>query len=184
MATKKGFAEKDNRRMAEEKIKEKNKITDVEKQPKKTNKGVIALIVMLALGACGFGGWQYHENQIKEMQDKGVAELKAVVDLKDYREAEQKEIQALLDEGEQDILKLREQDEIDKVVSEASEKVKDFKTDAQYAKEEEAARQAELERQRQEEEAAAAAAAAQAAQSSSGGSSGGGCIGGGSSAFY
>lgn len=164
---------------------EKNKETS---EKKKTNKGVVALIIVLVLAACGFGAWKYHENQIKEMQQKGVADLKAVVDLNDYREAEQKEIQAMLDEGEKQILGLREQEEIDNVVRNASEKVKDFKTDAQYTKEEEeeAARQAELERQRREEEAArqAAAAASKKKSKKKKKSSGGGCVSDSAASYY
>ena len=155
-----------------------------EKQPKKMSKGMIALIVAVVIAACGFGGWQYHQNQIKEMQEQGVAELKASVNLDDYREAEQKEINAILEDGEKAILATEDEAEVDKVIEEATGKGSELKTDAQYTKEEEeeAARQAELERKRQEEEAAAAAAAA--ARSSSSKSSGGGCVGGGSSAFY
>jgi hypothetical protein len=160
----------------------KTEATKTETKTKKSNKGLIALIVAVVIAACGFGGWQYHQNQIKEMRDAGIAELKASVNLDDYREAEQKEINAILDEGEKAILATEEEAEVDKVIEEASDKVSELKTDAQYTKEEEeAARQAELERQRQAEEAAAAAAAAQRSSSRS---SGGGCVGGGSSAFY
>jgi hypothetical protein len=161
----------------------KTEATKTENKPKKSNKGLIALIVAVVIATCGFGGWQYHQNQIKEMRDAGIAELKASVNLDDYREAEQKEINAILDEGEKAILATEEEAEVDKVIEDAAGKVSELKTDAQYTKEEEeeAARQAELERQRQEEEAAAAAAAA---RSSSSKSSGGGCVGGGSSAFY
>lgn len=154
-----------------------------EKQAKKMSKGMIALIVAVVIAACGFGGWQYRQNQIKKMQEQGVAELKASVNLDDYREAEQKTINTILADGEKAIMATEDEAEVDKIIENATGEVSELKTDAQYTKEEEeeAARQAELERQRQEEEAAAAAAAA---RSSSKKSSGGGCVGGGSSAFY
>ena len=119
------------------------------------------------------------------MQDQGVSDLKAAVNLDDYREAEQKEIGTILENGEETIRQTKDQAEIDKVIKDASDQIGKLKTDAQYTKEEEeeAARLAELERQRQEEEAAAAAAAASKKKSKKK-SSGNGCVGGGSDAFY
>lgn len=155
----------------------------MEEKKKGLSKGVVALIVAAVVAACAFGGWQYHQNRINEMREAGLAELEASVDLGDYREAEQKEIEVILEDAEAAILSSGDQAEVDKFVENAVNEISKLKTDAQYTKEEEeeAARQAELERQRQEEEAAAAAAAA--AQSSGGGSSGG-CVGGGADAFY
>lgn len=150
-------------------------------------KSTIAIIVVLLLAACGLGGWKYHENQIAKMQEAGVQALRASVNLEDYREDEQNKLSAILDESEKVIRESREQAAIDAEIEKAKESYKDFKTDAELTAEEEAARQAELERQRKEEEerqAAAAAAAAAAKKSGSGKkSSKKGCVGGGKNVF-
>ena len=151
-------------------------------------KETIAVIILTVLAACSIGGWNYYEAGIQKMRDKGVADLNASVNLDDYREAEQAQIQAILEEGAGKIAVTKDQEVIDKVISDAGKQIGELKTDAQYtAEEEEARRQAELERQRREEEerrAAEAAAAAAAAQSSSKSSGSSGCVGGSSDNFY
>ena len=152
-------------------------------------KSTAAIIVVLVLAACGFGGWKYHEGQIAKMQDEGVAALRASINLEDYREDEQKSISGILDESEKIIRESREQAAIDTEIEKARESFKEFKTDAELTAEEEAARQAELERQRKEEEerqaalAAQQAAAASSKKSSKGGKSKKGCVGGGKNVF-
>lgn len=149
-------------------------------------KGTVAVIVALLLAACGFGGWKYHEAQIAKMQDAGVEALRASVNLEEYREDEQKSISAILDESEKVIRESDEQAAIDNEIDKAKASFKDFKTDAELTAEEEAARQAELERQRKEEEERQAALAAQQAASKSKSkkkSSKGGCVGGGSNVY-
>ena len=152
-------------------------------------KSTVAIIVVLVLAACGFGGWRYHEGQITKMQDEGVAALRASINLEDYREKEQKSISGILDESEKVIRESREQAAIDTEIDKAKESFKEFKTDAELtAEEEEAARQAELERQRKEEEERQAALAAQQAaaaskKKSSKGKSKKGCVGGGKDVF-
>ena len=151
-------------------------------------KSTAAIIVVLVLAACGFGGWKYHEGQIAKMQDEGVAALRASINLEDYREDEQKSISGILDESEKVIRESREQAAIDTEIEKAKESFKEFKTDAELTAEEEAARQAELERQRKEEEERQAALAAQQAaaaskKSSKGGKSKKGCVGGGKNVF-
>ena len=152
-------------------------------------KETIAVIILTVLAACSIGGWNYYEAGIQKMRDKGVADLNASVNLDDYREAEQAQIQTILEEGAGKIAVTKDQEVIDKVISDAGAQIGKLKTDAQYtAEEEEARRQAELERQRREEEerraAEAAAAAAAAAQSSSKSSGSSGCVGGSSDNFY
>lgn len=152
-------------------------------------KSTAAIIVVLVLAACGFGGWKYHEGQIAKMQDEGVAALRASINLEDYREDEQKSISGILDESEKVIRESREQAAIDTEIEKAKESFKEFKTDAELTAEEEAARQAELERQRKEEEERQAALAAQQAaasskkKSSKGGKSKKGCVGGGKNVY-
>ena len=152
-------------------------------------KSTSAIIVVLVLAACGFGGWKYHEGKIAKMQDEGVAALRASINLEDYREDEQKSINGILDESEKIIRESREQAAVDTEIEKAKESFKEFKTDAELTAEEEAARQAELERQRKEEEerqaalAAQQAAAASSKKSSKGGKSKKGCVGGGKNVF-
>ena len=156
-------------------------------------KSTIAVIVLLLLAACGFGGWKYHEAQIAKMQDAGVEALRAAVDLELYREEEQTAISKILDEKEAAIRECREQEAIDALLAEAPGEYADFKTDEQLTAEEEAARLAELERIRKEKEEeerrqaelAAQQAAAEAAASSkkSSGGSRNGCVGGGKDVF-
>lgn len=156
-------------------------------------KDTVAVIILVVLAACGIGGWDFYEAKIQKMQDAGIAALNASVDLDDYREAEQTEVQAILEESTNRIRAAKEQSVIDSICSDAASEISGIKTDAQYKEEEEAARKAELERKRKEEEArraeeeaaAAAAAAAQAKKSAKKKSSGSkGCVGGGSDAFY
>jgi len=150
-------------------------------------KGIAAIIAVLVIAACVGGVWYSHQKKIEAMQNDGAEKLRASINLDDYREAEQKEINTILDSTESAIRESEDQEEIDSLIDKAADQFADLKTDAQYTKEEEeeAARQAELERQRQEEEAAAAAAAAAAQKKSSKKSSGsGGCVGGGSDMFY
>lgn len=153
-------------------------------------KGVIAAVVVALLAGCGFGGWKYYENKkIEEMRQAGVAELQASVKLEDYREAEQQQINEIIETAEAEIMKSENQASVDTLIKGATTEFSDLKTDAQYTKEEEEERkrQEELERQRKEEEerlAAEAAAAAAAKKSKKKSSGGGGCVGGGSDAFY
>lgn len=151
-------------------------------------KETIAVIILTLLAACGIGGWDYYEAGINSMREAGVAALNEVVDLNDYREAEQSEIQLILEDSENRIRASKDQDTIDKVIADAGSQISGFKTDAQYKAEEEARRKAELERKRKEEEArraAEAAAAAQAQKKKSKKKSGSsGCVGGGSDNFY
>lgn len=147
-------------------------------------KSTIAIIVVLALAACGFGGWRYHEGQIAKMQDAGVEALRSSINLEDYRDEEKTAISAILDDSEKAIRESREQEAIDKTIETAKVSFKDFKTDAELTAEEEAARQAELERQRKEEEERQAALAAQRKSSGKKKSSKKGCVGGGKNVFY
>lgn len=160
-------------------------------------KSTIAVIVVLLLAGCAFGGWKYNEAKIAEMQDAGVQTLRAAVDLDAYRDEEKAAISKILDTKEAAIRECREQEAIDALIAEAPAEYADFKTDAQLTAEEEAARQAELERKRKEEEkrkaeeakrqaeleAQQAAAAASYSGGGGGGGSRNGCVGGGKDVF-
>ena len=106
-------------------------------------------------------------------EEEGIEKLAASVDLKLYRDAEQKEIKKILDSTEAAIRETTDQKEIDALVKEAADKFKDFKTDAEYTAEEEAARQA----------AAAAAAQKKSKSQKKKSSSSQGCVGTGSDVF-
>ena len=153
------------------------------------NKFTAALLAVFLVASCVGDVMYTKAENIKAMQNDGVARLQASVDLNDYREAEQNEIQAVMEQTEASIRESKEQEEIDSMIDGAVSKFAEFKTDAQYTKEEEeeAARQAELERQRQEEEAArqaAAAAKAKKKKSKKKKKSSNGCVGGSSDNFY
>ena len=69
---------------------------------KSKKKGVAAVIAALLIAACAGGAWYVHDTKIKEMQSAGIETLKASVDLDAYREAEQQEINAVLEETEEE----------------------------------------------------------------------------------
>ena len=101
------------------------------------NKRLIAAIVALVLAGTGFGGWKYYENnKIKEMREAGINELAAAVNLDDYREAEQEEINKIISEAETKINESKDEAEIKTMVSEASDKFAKVKTKSQYIKDE------------------------------------------------
>ena len=107
------------------------------KESNSKNKGLTALIAALLIVACAGGGWYVHNSTIKAMQNDGVAKLQAAVSLDDYREAEQAEIQAILDNTEAAIRESKDQTEIDSMIEEAVAETGSFKTAAAYAMEEE-----------------------------------------------
>ncbi len=149
---------------------------------------IVILIVAVALGLCGGGMYYHHQKQIAKMQEDGMKAVSEIVDLEDYRSDEASQIQDIMDQADKKIGNLEEQEAINQVIDETTDKISEFKTDAQLTAEEKKAAE-EAAKKKAEEEAAAAAAAAAAASShssggSSGGSSSGGCVGGGSSNFY
>ena len=107
------------------------------KENKKSNKGLVAVIAALLIVACAGGGWYAHSSKIKAMQNAGVEQLAAAVNLDDYREAEQTEIKAILDSTEAAIRESKDQAEIDSMVEKAVADTAGFKTAAAYAMEEE-----------------------------------------------
>lgn len=101
------------------------------------NKKMIAAIVALVLAGTGFGGWKYYENnKIKEMREAGIGELTAAINLDDYREAEQEEINKIIADTEAKINESKDEAEIKSMVSEASDKFTKVKTKSQYVKDE------------------------------------------------
>lgn len=103
---------------------------------KSKKKGVAAVIAALLIAACAGGAWYVHDTKIKEMQSAGIETLKASVDLDAYREAEQQEINAVLEETETAIRETKDQSEIDSLIEKAVEKTEGFKTAAEYTQEE------------------------------------------------
>ena len=99
-------------------------------------KGTIAIIVAAVLAVCGFGGWMYYQNNLKEMREAGIASLKATANLEDYREAEQGEINKIFEEGEAKILETKEQEVVDGIIKDSEAKIAELKTDAEYRAEE------------------------------------------------
>lgn len=106
------------------------------KESNKKNKGLTALIAALLIVACAGGGWYAHSSKIKAMQNDGVEKLQAAVNLDDYREAEQAEIQTILDNTEAAIRESKDQAEIDEMVEKAVAETGGFKTAAAYEMEE------------------------------------------------
>lgn len=95
------------------------------------------IIAVLLIAACIADVYQTHLAEIRAMQDEGVKRLAASVDLGAYREAEQKDISAILEKAEAGIRGSEDQEEIDRLIEKAVAKTEGFKTDAVYATEEE-----------------------------------------------
>ena len=100
------------------------------KKPNNKKKGVAAVIAAILIATCAGGAWYVHDTKIKEMQNAGVEKLQASVDLDAYREAEQKEINAILEETETKIRETGDQAEIDALVEKAVAETGEFKTAA------------------------------------------------------
>ena len=64
---------------------------------------IIVIAIVIAAAACAAGAMAYHNNNVKEMRAQGAETLQASVSLDDYSEAQQKEIQAILDTAEKKI---------------------------------------------------------------------------------
>lgn len=103
---------------------------------KSSKKGIAAVVAALVIAACAGGMWHVHTEKIEAMQDDGVKALQAEVNLNDYREAEQAEINAILEETEAAIRDTGDQAEIDSLIEKAVGETEGFKTDAEYTKEE------------------------------------------------
>lgn len=92
--------------------------------------GIIAAVsVLVAAGITG--GIMYHNAQIEKMRIAGVETLRSSVDLEIYREEQQKEVEKILDDGEQKIMECEEQEAVDQVNMEASAAIGEIKTDAE-----------------------------------------------------
>lgn len=102
----------------------------------KKKKGVAAVIAAILIAACAGGAWYVHDSKIKEMQNAGVEKLQASVNLDAYREAEQKEINAILEETETAIRDTGDQAEIDALIEKAVAETEGLKTAAAYTQEE------------------------------------------------
>ena len=97
-------------------------------------KSTAAIMAALLVAACGADVYQ---TRIADMRNEGVTALTTAVDTSLYREAEQKEIEKILDRTEAAIRESKDQTEIDKLVEKAVADTAGFKTDSQYAIEEE-----------------------------------------------
>ena len=174
----------------------------VKNDAKKGNsKGLIVAVAAVLIAAGCFGGWQLRQTRITEMQDLRIEALQSHLDAGDYREAEQAEIAAIIEEGETAIRATEDKDEASKIRDDAIAKLDELKTDAEYTKEEkEAVSREKLERQSEEakeevkeataayeaakKKAAAAKSKAKKKSKKKSSSSSNGCVGGGSDAFY
>ena len=166
-----------------------------------SKKGLVAVIVAVFIAAACFGGWQLRQARIADMQDLRIEALQSHLDAGDYREAEQAEIAAIIEEGETAIRATEDKDEASKIRDDAIAKLDELKTDAEYTKEEkENAEQKDLELKTEEakeevkeataayesakKKAAAAKSKAKKKSKKKSSSSSNGCVGGGSDAFY
>lgn len=163
------------------------------------SKGKIIAICIAAALIIGGGAYGYHQHQLTVLRQSGAEALSAAVNLDDYREAEQKEVSAIIDEQMAKIETCTEQDEVDAVIETAKAEISEIKTDAVLtAEEEEARKKAEEEARRKAEEEEAArlaaeeaerqAAAAKASSSKKSSkkkkSNSGGCVGGDADSFW
>ena len=105
----------------------------------KMKKSTAAIVAVLLAAACVADVYQAHKAEIEAMQNESVAKMAASVDLGNYREAEQAEIQKILDSAEEAIRESEDQAEIDALIEKAVAETEGFKTDAVFAMEEEGA---------------------------------------------
>lgn len=108
----------------------------------KKRKTVIVLAVAFLIAAVTVGGVMVHQQQkISKMHKSAVAAITKVADKSDYRSKEAKEVQAIIDEYSTKINQENDQKKTDALVKQAKEKIGALKTEAQYEKEEKAARE-------------------------------------------
>ena len=100
------------------------------------NKPTAVIIAILLVAACIADAYYAHQAEIKAMQDEGVAKLTAAVDMELYREAEQAEINKILEDTEASIRESKDQAEIDAMIEKALAETSGFKTDAVFTIEE------------------------------------------------
>lgn len=91
-------------------------------------KAIIGLVIALLLGGGAVGGWMYHTAKVNEMREAGVDKLKASVDLAEYRDAEQEEVQKILTDSEAAINEAKDQESIDQIQKDASKGIEGIKT--------------------------------------------------------
>ena len=99
-------------------------------------KPTAAILAILLIAACIADVYYTHKAEIAAMQEAGVKVLRESVDTGEYREAERKDIEKILDTAEAAIRESEDQAEIDKFIEDASAKVAEFKTDAVFKIEE------------------------------------------------
>ena len=99
-------------------------------------KSTAAVLAALLIAACAGDVYMTHQAEIKAMQDEGVKNLEAVVDLNDYREAEKEEISGIIDSTEAAIRESEDQSEVDQLIADAGKEIEKIKTDAELSKEE------------------------------------------------
>ena len=87
---------------------------------------IVALVVLLAAG--GGGAWMYHNAQVDKMRAAGIESMKAAVNMADYREEQQQEIEQIFSEGEQKINESSDQETIDKISQETAVEAGKIKT--------------------------------------------------------
>lgn len=135
-----------------------------------SKKSIIILVVICFVVGAAFGGYKgYTDKKLDKMRKTGKDQVAALVDMKDYRKAEQAKIQDIEAEADKKIEKADEQSDVDAVLKAAKADIAELKTDAQYDKEEAAAKAAAKKKAEAKRKAAAKKAAQQAAARARGG---------------
>ena len=106
-------------------------------------KKVLIVIIAIAVIAGGaFSALSYHNKKLEDMRSAGISQLETAVNPEDYREAEKKQVQAVLDAALEQLETASRQEQVDEAVAAVSSRLEGIKTDAQLTAEEEAAREA------------------------------------------
>lgn len=102
---------------------------------KKKSIGIVLIAAIVA--ACAVIGYSaYLRGQIHDMREAGKAEAAKIVQLKDYRPAQQAEIKKAVARAAEKIDRSENPQDVDAAIVDAKADVKDLKTDAQLTKEE------------------------------------------------
>jgi len=96
--------------------------------------GIIIGSVVVAAG-CIVGGYFFHNAQIEKAQEESVAQINKLVSLDDYREAEQKDVQAIMDTYDKKVEGTKDKSKMEEYVKSAEKEIGEIKTDAEITEE-------------------------------------------------
>ena len=96
--------------------------------------GIIIGSVIVAAG-CIVGGYFFHNAQIEKAQEESISQINKSVSMDDYREAQQQEVQAIIDSYDKKIHNTKDKSKMEKYVNSAKKEIGEIKTDAEITEE-------------------------------------------------